>query len=104
MRTLFDLAAARAAADSAIEAVGAAHPSDLTVACAAIRAAADKSPDEFTSDLAIQLCDRQFVEPRLWGAAFRIVKGEGYIVATNEYRNSASVTCHGRPKRVWRKA
>ena len=104
MDSLFDFAAAAEAADSAIAAVGAAHPSDLTVACAAIRAAADKSPDEFTSDLAIQLCERRFVEPRLWGAAFRIVSKEGYIEPTNEYQNSTSVTCHGRPKRVWRKA
>jgi len=43
------------------------------------------------------------LEPRAIGPVMRQAQQQGICEPTDRYQNSASVVCHARPKRIWRK-
>ena len=53
---------------------------------------------QFTTD---DLNTSGFHDARGCAGPLRKLAKEGAIVALDEYRNSESITCHARPKRVW---
>jgi len=102
---IFDWHEAQLARDAAIEQVGDNASSWwMRQAIDAIRKCARENV-EFTTDDVWKLVDMSAgLEPRAMGAAMSQAQKLGIVVPTDRYRNSAQVSCHGRPKRVWRRA
>lgn len=109
--TLFDYAAANEAA-RAVERVTAAAIQQVDdhadgawrkAAFEAVRTLAETGQPFTTDDAQAGMPDDVTThEPRAWGAIMRIMARQGVIEATSQYVNSEQVSCHGRPKRLWR--
>lgn len=101
---IFDWHAAQIARDAAIEQVGAnASVWWMDNALAAIRQCARALPEFTTDDVWRVLGQSEGMENRAMGAAMRKAAQDGIITPTDRYRNSEQVSCHGRPKRLWRR-
>ena len=102
---LFDWHQAQVERDAAIAQVG-----DNTSAwwmrsaIDAIRKCAREMPEFTTDDVWRIIGMSAGLEPRAMGAAMTQAQTMGIIAPTKDYRPSALVVCHGRPKRVWTKA
>lgn len=66
----------------------------------AVGEAALVRPTITTDDVDFELPEG--VDPRAFVTLMRGAAKHGFIEITDEYRPSTSVTCHARPKRVWR--
>lgn len=100
---LFDLGAARAARDEAVDRVERNADEDWETAArrALFELAKELGADgEFTTDDVH--CDVDTHENRAWGAVVRRAARAGFIVNTGRTRQSSSRVCHARPKTVWR--
>ena len=98
----FDLFAAEAARDTAIEQVEVgAGPEWMERALRLVRSVAE-TREEFTTDRLHALMEPKPKEGRVWGAVMRKVAEYGWAEPTGVYRKSASVVCHARPKMIWR--
>jgi hypothetical protein len=107
--SLFDQPPVDAVTTEAIERVKRnAEPKWLKAALDAITSLALEQNICFTTDDVWHLLEVGNVEPprepRAMGAVMRTAQGRGIIRATEEYRKSTRVECHGRPVMIWRKA
>lgn len=95
---------ARQARDSAVDRVERGAPDEAKErAVAAVREAARRWPDGFTTDDVLSVAGGVgFREPRAWGAVMRTAQRLGICKPTDRQRQSTSTRCHARPKRVWR--
>ena len=96
-----DLGPARDARDEAVERVDDNNADWIErMALPAIRAVA-REHTYFITDQVWERVSERPREPRAMGAAMTRAKSEGWIRPTDEWRQSASVTNHARPCRVW---
>ena len=72
-----------------------------TAALEAVRLAALHLP-KFTTNQVWPMIDKDTHDGRAMGAIMQRAAKQGYIVATNIWLPSDSVTNHARPQRVWR--
>jgi hypothetical protein len=103
---LFDLGAARAARDEAIERVDEhADPAWKEAAYAVVCAIVVEAP-EFTTDRVWYELERQCVpgprEPRALGPVMQRARRAGLVVNTGRMQQSRSVVNHGRLITVWK--
>lgn len=96
---------AQRAGDEAVARVERHATGEWKVAARAAVLAVAAHRDAFTTDDVWALLERanmQPREPRALGPIMRRAVREGVCVATDIYRESTRVACHGRPLRVWR--
>ena len=102
---MFDYAAAIQARDVAVASIGDATSSWwMRAAREAIVTCAKRGGLFNTDDVWKLLGQSEGLDNRSMGAAMTSARNEGLIVTTDHYRNSEQVSCHGRPKRLWRGA
>jgi hypothetical protein len=102
---LFDPAQAAEAANEALAKVEAHADPDWKDRARGIIHELARVRVEFTTDdvwKELALAGVETHEPRALGALMREAAGAHIIAATDRYRPSARVACHGRPVRVWR--
>lgn len=103
---LFDAAEAMRARDAAIRRVDEhADPAWRETALAAVsRLAAAGQP--FTTDDVVRALPATVSthDPRALGPVMLRAARMGIVAPMDQYRNSESTVCHGRPKRLWRGA
>ena len=101
---LFDYAEAQRRRDAAVTAVGE-HADDtyMRVALAVVAELARSGVPFTTDDVVARMPEHVTTpEPRALGAVMTIARKRGIVEPMSEYRNSTLVSCHGRPKRLWR--
>lgn len=97
---LFDSHAAEVARNNAIDAVSTANGQWIEEAVEALRQIAMQQDTLTSDDLARRVALPQ--EGRAAGGAFSLAKKRGIIEKTDRFRNSARVSKHRSPIRIWR--
>lgn len=102
--SLFDWSEAQRQRDVSIQQVGEHADQDYMRVALRIVAELARTGQPFTTDDVIaRMPDGVSTpEPRALGAVMTIARRQGIVEPTSQYRNSTMMTCHGRPKRLWR--
>jgi hypothetical protein len=97
-----DEALAAAARDQGMDLVQRFAFDDLKRAIVAAIVEAARRHETFTTDAVLPLIDRPVQELRLLGPLMTAARNLGLIEPTPWFENSASVSRHGAPKRIWK--